>query len=52
LKKELAQQARVLRDGTWKVINAAGLVEQAKTVSHFQKAVLTIGNYQMRVRFL
>jgi H+-transporting ATPase len=27
----------------------AGLVEQAKTVSHFQKAVLTIGNYLIYV---
>ncbi len=26
LKKELAQKARVLRDGAWKVINSAGLV--------------------------
>ncbi len=127
LKKELAQQARVLRDGKWLVINAsglvpgdivrirlgdivpadarlvdgdyisvdqsaltgeslpvtkkqgekvlsgtivkqgevlaevtstgkntrfgktAGLVEQAKTVSHFQKAVLNIGNYLIYV---
>ncbi len=127
LKKELAQKARVLRDGVWKVIDAAGLVpgdiirirlgdvvpadarlvdgdylsvdqsaltgeslpvtrrrgeevysgtivkqgevlaevtatgkktkfgetaglvEQAKTVSHFQKAVLTIGNYLIYV---
>ncbi len=127
LKKELAQKARVLRDGTWKVINSAGLVpgdiirirlgdvvpadavivegdylsvdqsaltgeslpvtkkqneeifsgtvvkqgevlaevtatgkntrfgktaglvEQAKTVSHFQKAVLTIGDYLIYV---
>ena len=127
LKKELAQKARVLRDGAWKVIDAiglvpgdivrirlgdvvpadariiegdylsvdqsaltgeslpvtkkngeeifsgtvvkqgevlaevtatgkntrfgktAGLVEQAKTVSHFQKAVLTIGDYLIYV---
>jgi H+-transporting ATPase len=127
LKKELAQKARVLRDGVWKLIDAAGLVpgaiirirlgdvvpadarlvdgeylsvdqsaltgeslpvtrklgeevfsgtivkqgevvaevtatgqntkfgqtaglvEQAKTVSHFQKAVLTIGNYLIYV---
>ncbi len=127
LKKELAQKARVLRDGAWQVIDAAGLVpgdivrirlgdvvpadarlvdgdylsvdqsaltgeslpviknngeevfsgtvvkqgevlaevtatgsttrfgktaglvEQAKTVSHFQKAVLTIGNYLIYV---
>ncbi len=127
LKKELAQKARVLRDGVWKVIDAAqlvpgdiirirlgdvvpadarliegdylsvdqsaltgeslpvskkqgeevfsgtivkqgevvaevtatgqntrfgktaGLVEQAKTVSHFQKAVLTIGDYLIYV---
>jgi len=127
LKKELAQKARVLRDGAWKVVDAAGLVpgdivrirlgdvvpadaviiegdylsvdqsaltgeslpvtkkkgeeifsgtivkqgevvaevtatgkntkfgktaglvEQAKTVSHFQKAVLTIGDYLIYV---
>ncbi len=127
LKKELAQKARVLRDGAWKIIDAAGLVpgdiirirlgdvvpadavivegdylsvdqsaltgeslpvtkkqneeifsgtivkqgevvaevtatgkntkfgktaglvEQAKTVSHFQKAVLTIGDYLIYV---
>jgi len=42
--------ARVIATGTGtRFGKTAGLVEQARTVSHFQKAVLTIGNYLIYV---
>ncbi len=50
LKNQLALMGRVRRDNRWNDINAAELVESAGAASHFQKAVLTIGNYLIFTR--